>query len=46
MGRIKEVYMMYYEDNMSIEDIAKELNVESQAIANLIHNIYFGEEEE
>ena len=30
MGRVKEVYMMYYQDNMSIDDISKELNIEKQ----------------
>ena len=41
MGRMKEVYMMYYYDNMSVKEIAKELSVDEIAIANLVHNIYF-----
>ena len=47
MGRMKEIYMMYYHDNMTIKDIAKELNLNELDVANLVHNIYFdgGEEE-
>tara|TARA_R100000234_G_scaffold65613_1_gene40017 strand:- start:673 stop:816 length:144 start_codon:yes stop_codon:yes gene_type:complete len=46
MGKVKEVYMMYYQGNMSIDKIAKVLNIEKQSVANLVHSIYFGDEEE
>ena len=41
MGRVKEIYMMYYQNNMTINDIAAELKLDVVDIANVIHNIYF-----
>lgn len=46
MGRMKEIYMMYYQDNMSIPEIADELNLPAISVANVIHNLYYGDEEE